>query len=575
MTDDRAIPGDGGDRPALSDGVRSCISTNVEIQDLTPLPFTGVVGLRSLDVHLVAQTSSTDIAQDADRGQWPTYSGSYKSHRFSPLRQITVENVTRLQPSWVYQPPGTGPLEMTPVVSNGVMYVTSGPTAVAALDLKSGRPLWEWARPMPANVLNLGFPRANRGVAILGDTVFVGTLDGYIVALDAKSGVERWKALVGDNATGHAITAAPLAVGDKVIVGISGGEAGIRGFLDAYDARTGNRVWRFWTVPSPGDPGSDTWPGDSWVHGGGATWLTGSYDPALKLLYWGTGNPGPDWNGDSRKGDNLYTSSLVAIDVETGKLQWHFQFTPHDVHDWDANQIPVLVDTEIDGRPRALVVMANRNGFFYVLDRKTGEYLLGTPYAKQTWAKGLDARGRPILIPGKEPSEQGTLVYPSLQGSTNWGSPSYSPLTGLLYVPVREMGSIYYKTPVEYPERHLLHRRKREGAFRRSVGRRARARRQERQAGVGLPSALAAVGRRDGDGRRSRLRRLERGKLLCTRRHNRSAALAVSNRRSDPFRADVISRRRQTARVGVGRARSVRVRAGLRQKTEDRVAVLR
>jgi alcohol dehydrogenase (cytochrome c) len=414
------------------------------------LPFRCDVGLRSAESRLVAQTTSSDLAQDPDHGQWLMYSGSYKSHRFSTLRQITVENVARLRPSWVYQPPGTGALEMTPIVANGVMYVTWGPTAVAALDLKSGRPLWEWTRPMPAGVLNLGFPRVNRGVAVLNDTVFVGTLDGYIVALDAKSGVERWKALVGENTTGHAITAAPLAVGDKVIVGISGGEAGIRGFLDAYDARTGNRVWRFWTVPSPGEPGSDTWPGDSWIHGGGATWLTGSYDADLKLLYWGTGNPGPDWNGDSRKGDNLYTSSLVAIDVDTGKLRWHFQFTPHDVHDWDANQIPVLVDVEIDGRPRALVVMANRNGFFYVLDRRTGEYLVGTPYAKQTWAKGLDARGRPILIPGKEPSEQGTLVYPSLQGSTNWGSPSYSPVTGLMYVPVREMGSIYYKTPVEY-----------------------------------------------------------------------------------------------------------------------------
>jgi alcohol dehydrogenase (cytochrome c) len=255
---------------------------------------------------------------------------------------------------------------------------------------------------------------------------------------------------VGENPTGHSITAAPLIVDNKVIVGISGGEAGIRGFLDAYDAKTGKPVWRFWTIPSPGEPGSESWPGDSWVHGGGATWLTGSYDPQLKLLYWGTGNPGPDWNGDSRVGDNLYTSSLVAIDVETGKPKWSFQFTPHDVHDWDANQIPVLVDAEFGGKPRSLVVMANRNAFFYVLDRKTGEYLLGAPYTKQTWARGLDEKGRPILIPGMEPSAKGTLVYPSLQGATNWASPSYSPATGLLYVPVREMGSIYFKTGVEY-----------------------------------------------------------------------------------------------------------------------------
>src|SRR5258708_7042486 len=372
-------------------------------------------------------------------GEWPMYSGSYRSERFSPLTQITPSNVSRLRPVWAYQPPGTGSLESTPVVVNGVMYVTAGPTMVAALDLKSGKALWEWTRPIAASVLNLGFPRVNRGLAILDNTVFVGTLDGYLFALDARAGIERWSVHVGDNKFGHSITAAPLAVraegvpggnGDgKVIVGISGGEAGIRGFLDAYDAKTGKLAWRFWTVPSPGETGSESWPGDSWVHGGGTTWLTGSDDPALKLLYWGTGNPGPDWNGDSRKGDNLYTSSLVAIDVDTGKPRWHFQFTPHDTHDWDANQIPVLVDTQVGGRARALVVTANRNGFYYALDRKTGEVVFGTPYAKQTWAKGLDARGRPIEIPGMEPSRKGTLVYPSLRGSTTWPSPAYSPPT--------------------------------------------------------------------------------------------------------------------------------------------------
>jgi len=398
-------------------------------------------------VAVIGVMTAPLLAQD---GQWLMYSGSYSSHRFSPLTQISTANVAKLRPAWVYQPPGTGAVESTPVVVNGIMYVTSGPTMVAALDLKSGKPLWEWTRPVGPSVLNLGFPRVNRGVAVLDNMVYVGTLDGYLFALDARAGIERWSVHVGENPVGHSITAAPLVVDDKVIVGISGGEAGIRGFLDAYDAKTGKQAWRFYTIPSPGEPGSEGWPGDSWVHGGGATWLTGSYDPALKLLYWGTGNPGPDWNGDSRKGDNLYTSSLVAIDIETGKPRWHFQFTPHDVHDWDANQIPVLVDTPVGGRPRSLVVMANRNGFYYALDRKTGEFVFGTPYAKQTWARGLDERGRPIEIPGMEPSEKGTLVYPSLQGSTNWASPSYSPATDMLYVPVREMGSIYYKTGVEY-----------------------------------------------------------------------------------------------------------------------------
>jgi alcohol dehydrogenase (cytochrome c) len=424
--------------------------------------FVALTCVVAVGIAITAQTPAPAAGAQAGNadGSWPMYSGSYRSERFSTLTQISASNVSKLRPAWVYQPPGTGSLESTPIVANGVMYVTAGPTMVAALDLKSGRPLWEWTRPIPASVLNLGFPRVNRGVAILDNTVFVGTLDGYLFALDARAGIERWSVHVGDNKFGHSITAAPLVVraagapgggdDDKVVVGISGGEAGIRGFLDAYDAKTGKLAWRFWTVPSPGEAGSETWSADSWVHGGGATWLTGSYDPALNLIYWGTGNPGPDWNGDSRVGDNLYTSSLVAIDATTGKAKWHFQFTPHDVHDWDANQIPVLVDAEIGGRMRQLVVQANRNAFFYVLDRKTGEYILGAPYSKQTWAKGLDEKGRPILIPGMEPSEKGTTVYPSLQGSTNWASPSYSPRTGLLYVPVREMGSIYFKTATEY-----------------------------------------------------------------------------------------------------------------------------
>ena len=397
-----------------------------------------------------AQREAASAADAIRKGEWHTYSGTFDSHRHSPLTQISTTNVASLRPAWLYQPPGTGPLEGTPIVADGAMYVTSGPASVVAVSLKSGRPVWQWTRPIANSVLNLGFPRVNRGVAILDNTVYVGTLDGFLVALDARSGIERWSVQVGDNATGHAITTAPLVADGKVIVGISGGEAGIRGFLDAYDANTGKRVWRFWTVPAKGEAGNETWAGESWKTGGGATWLTGSYDPALRLVYWGTGNPAPDWNGESRKGDNLYTCSLVAIDIDTGRLRWHFQFTPHDTHDWDANQIPVLVDRDISGRSRALVATANRNGFFYLLDRTSGEFLLAQPYAKQTWAKGIDSRGRPIVIPGTEPSERGTLVYPSLQGSTNWASPSYSPQTGFLYVPVREMGSVYFKTDAEY-----------------------------------------------------------------------------------------------------------------------------
>ncbi|MBI2946704.1 MAG: PQQ-dependent dehydrogenase, methanol/ethanol family [Verrucomicrobia bacterium] len=381
---------------------------------------------------------------------WLTYSGSYRSHRFSTLEQINTANVASLRPVWVYQLKRPGVFESSPIVADGVMYLVEPPSTVTALDVRSGRRLWTWSPSMPKDVKALGFPATNRGVAILDEMIFVGTLDAHLVALDAKTGVVRWDVKVAENKTGHSITCAPLALDGKIIIGISGGEAGIRGFLDAYEHSTGKRLWRFWTVPGKGEPGNETWGRNSWKTGGGATWVPGSYDPALNLLYWGVGNPAPDWNGDVRPGDNLYTCSLVALDAATGKLKWHFQFTPHDTHDWDANQIPVLVDAEIGGRPRKLIAMANRNAFYYLLDRVTGEFLLGVPFAKQTWAQGLDARGRPIVLPNTEPTEQGTLVWPSLQGAANWYSPSYSPKTGLFYAAAREMGSYYFKSDVEY-----------------------------------------------------------------------------------------------------------------------------
>jgi alcohol dehydrogenase (cytochrome c) len=390
------------------------------------------------------------VASDGGKDDWLSYSGGYSSHRFSTLDQITTRNVSRLRTAWVYQMRGPGPVETTPLVADGVMYLTEPPSTVTALDIHTGRQLWTWSPDMPREVRHIGFPPVNRGVAILGSSVFVGTLDAHLVALDTKSGAVRWDKVVADNETGHAITVAPLALDGKIIVGISGGEAGIRGFLDAYDSDTGERLWRFWTIPAPGEPGNETWGGDSWKTGAGPTWVTGSYDPQLNLLYWGIGNPGPDWNGDARPGDNLYTSSLVALDAATGKLKWHFQFTPHDVHDWDACQIPVLVDAEIAGQPRKLVVTANRNAFYYVLDRQTGEFLHATPYAKQTWAERIDEHGRPVVIPGTEPSEAGTFVFPSLQGATNWFSPAYNPRTKRFFVAVRQMGSHYFKTEADY-----------------------------------------------------------------------------------------------------------------------------
>jgi len=387
---------------------------------------------------------------DQEPETWLTYSGSYRAHRYSPLDQINAQNVGRLRVAWAYQIDKGGTLEASPLVADGVMYLTEPPSTVTALDARTGRGLWTWSPKLPKEVKHIGFPRVNRGVALLDDSVYVGTLDAHLVALDARSGAVRWDVVVADNATGHAITVAPLALDGKLIIGISGGEAGIRGFLDAYDARTGKRLWRSFTVPGTGEPGNESWAGDSWKTGGAPTWVTGAYDPELNLLYWGTGNPAPDWNGDGRAGDNLYSCSLVAFDATTGERRWHFQFTPHDVHDWDANQVPVLVDAVYGGRPRKLVVTANRNAFYYLLDRETGEFLLGTPYATQTWAERLDPRGRPVVKPGTEPTLEGTLVWPSLQGATNWFSPAFSPATGLFYVAVREMGSRYYKREAEY-----------------------------------------------------------------------------------------------------------------------------
>jgi alcohol dehydrogenase (cytochrome c) len=409
------------------------------------------VALGLLPSALRAQVPYARLAEtDSGTSDWLTYSGNYASHRYSSLDQITKQNASRLRTTWVYQVRRPGLVETSPLVVDDVMVVTEPPSTVTALDVRSGRVLWSWSPSLPRGVRHIGFPPVNRGVAVLDESLYVGTLDAHLVALDMKSGAVRWDVVVADNKTGHAITAAPLAVDGKIIVGISGGEAGIRGFLDAYDAKTGERLWRFWTIPGPGEPGHDTWGGDSWKTGAGPTWVTGSYDPQLKLLYWGTGNPGPDWNGDLRPGDNLYTCSLVALDVSTGKLKWHYQFTPHDLHDWDACQIPVLVDAEINGKPRQLVVVANRNAFYYVLDRQSGELLHATAYAKQTWAQRIDENGRPVLIPGTEPSEKGTLVYPSLQGATNWFSPSFSPRTQMLYVAVRQMGAHYFKTDADY-----------------------------------------------------------------------------------------------------------------------------
>jgi alcohol dehydrogenase (cytochrome c) len=384
---------------------------------------------------------------EGEPGNWLTYSGQYSGQRFSRLAAITATNVRRLRIKWIYQLRTIDTVETTPLVADGVMYLTRA-NDVIALDAATGRPYWTYSHPVPKG-LALCCGRQNRGLALMDGRLFLATLDARLIALDASSGALLWSTKIADPADGYSSTAAPLVVKDKVITGIAGGEFGARGFIDAYDASNGTRLWRFQTVPGPGEAGHDTWAGDSWRSGGAPTWTIGSYDASLNLLYWGVGNPGPDWNGIQRAGDNLYSDSMVALDADTGALRWHFQFTPHDDHDWDATQIPVLVDAPFNGKLRKLLFTANRNGFFYVLDRQTGEFLLGREFALQTWAEGLDNRGRPILKPGITPTVGGVVIAPPSNGATNWWPPAYSPDTGWFYVMAYDGRGTFYSGDTE------------------------------------------------------------------------------------------------------------------------------
>jgi len=386
----------------------------------------------------------------AEPHNWMMYSGTYASQRYSTLSQINPSNVKNLEQKWIFQAESLEKFETTPLVVDGIMYITQAPSDALALDAKTGRVFWIY-RYYPSTDARPCCGSVNRGLAILGDTLFLATLDAHLVAVDAKTGRPIWNTRVANASAGYAMTVAPLVVKDKVIVGVAGGEFGIRGFIAAYDVRTGREAWRFNTIPGPGEPGHETWQGqaDAWEHGGGAIWTTGSYDPALNLTYWGTGNPGPDWNPGQREGDNLYSDSAVALDPDTGKLKWFFQFTPNDPYDYDSTQVPVLVDANWNGSPRKLMMWANRNGFFYVLDRATGQFLAGYPFVKVNWASGLDAKGRPIQTPQPENAP----TFPGVQGGTNWYSPSYSPRTGLFYVSAWEdYASVFVKEDQKYQE---------------------------------------------------------------------------------------------------------------------------
>jgi alcohol dehydrogenase (cytochrome c) len=387
--------------------------------------FTCLALLLAAGLH--AQALYTDILKSPSEN-WLTYHGDYHGSRFSPLKQIDRRNISNLVPKWTYHLEHARRLEATPIVFDGVMYVTSS-NEVDAVDARTGKSIWIYRDEQSSN------QGLNRGVAILGDSIFFVTADAHLVALHRSTGAVLWHRKFADIAKGYYATLAPLALKDRVLVGVSGGESGMRGYIAAFSTSKGDELWRFYTVPAKGEPGAETWGEFDTQWGGGATWMTGTYDPDLDTVYWTVGNPWPDFYGAGRRGDNLYTDSVVALDAETGKLKWYFQFTPHDTHDWDAQSVPVLADIDYHGNPRKVLLHPNRNGFFYVIDRVTGEFLSARPFVdKIDWAKGIDSKGRPIEVSNKEPVPGGSKTCPSTRGASNWMSPSFSPQTKLLYV---------------------------------------------------------------------------------------------------------------------------------------------
>jgi alcohol dehydrogenase (cytochrome c) len=409
-----------------------------------------------------AQVSAERLrAANAEPQNWLTYSGSYSSWRYSTLDQINAGNASRLTLQWAFQVGDLGQFETTPLVVDGVLYGTGQNDRAFALDARTGRAIWRYQRNLP-DKLQPCCGMVNRGFAILGDRLFMATLDAHVIALDAKTGNVVWDIAAADYRQAYTFTVAPLGIKNEIIVGVSGGEYGVSGFIDAYAVDTGRRLWRFNTVPQPGEPGHETWAGDSWKTGGAPAWITGSYDPELNLLFWPTGNPAPSNYGGERRGDNLYSNSMLALDPDTGKLRWHFQFTPHDLHDYDATQIPVLLDAQWDGQPRKLLALANRNGFLYILDRGTGKFLSAKAFGKVTWTPGIGPDGKPLpltnastgsAVEAKE-KEEGERVCPGALGMTNWYSPSYSPQTKLLYVATSNECDIFTAAPQKYRAGH-------------------------------------------------------------------------------------------------------------------------
>jgi alcohol dehydrogenase (cytochrome c) len=388
-----------------------------------------------------AVTSQTD---------WPSYNGQTSGSRYSALAQITAQNVSKVVPKWIFSLQNTSRLQVTPVVVDGVMYVSSA-NECYALDAGAGREIWHYRRPRTKGLVGNAAGGVNRGVAVAGDRLFMVTDHAHVIALNRFTGALLWETEMADWHQNYNATGAPLVVGNTIVTGTSGGDEGVRGFVAAFDQATGKELWRFWTVPRRGEPKSETWQGRGIEHPGATTWLTGTYDPTLDTVYWPTGNPSPDLIGDDRPGDNLYSDSVVALDAKTGALKWHFQFTPHDVWDYDSQETPALIDATWQGQPRKLLVHVNRNGYLYVLDRTNGKFLLGKQYAKNvTWSSGLTPEGRPIVVPNMEPTLEGKRVCPSLDGASNWYSTSFNPTTGLYYVQTNDKCGIFTRTNMEW-----------------------------------------------------------------------------------------------------------------------------
>ncbi len=398
-------------------------------------------------IHLLRRGEGDGWREVRGDRDWPTYHGDYSGNRHSPLSQIDRSSVNQLRTAWTYSLPGAQRLQVTPVVVDGVMYVTNV-NEVHAIDAGTGRRIWQYKRPRSKGVV-IGDAASgiNRGVAIHGNRLFTVTDHAHLIALNRITGALLWDVEMADYRENYGATSAPLVVGDLVISGTSGGDEGVRGFLAAYKVSSGERAWRFWTVPAPGEPLAETWQGKALPHGCATTWMTGTYDPQLDLLYWTTGNPCPDYSGDERKGDNLYSDSVLALRPKTGELAWYFQYTPHDLHDWDSVQTPMLIDVD----SRKLLVQANRNGFFYVLDRTNGQFVRGGAFVKRlTWSKGLDEKGRPIVLDQATPVAAGTTACPAVEGATNWFSTAFHAGSGLFYVQALEKCNIYTKAPAKW-----------------------------------------------------------------------------------------------------------------------------